>query len=153
MAVVNLAERLTLMIHYLNRGDTINVKELATKFSISERQIQKDIKLFSSFYDIEHLGKQRYRMKKNRKAVNLENKDIEIAMALMKSLQKSALPQMTDYINKALEDDNHYTDIFLFNIDNETLANMETFYKLLDAIRSQLSCSYRYTKKDGSSKT
>ena len=153
MAVTSLAERLITIIHYLNRGDTIHVKELATKFSISERQIQKDIRLFTSIYTIENLGKQRYRMKKNRKAVNLENKDIEIAMALMKSLQKSALPQMTDYINKALEDDNHYTDIFLFNIDNETLANMETFYKLLDAIRSQLSFSYRYTKKDGSSKT
>jgi len=153
MAVTSLAERLTTIIHYLNRGETIHIKELATKFSISERQIQKDIKLFSSFYDIENLGNQKYRMKKNRKAVNLENKDIEIAMALMKSLQKSALPQMTEYINKALEDNNIYSDLFLFNIDNETLSNMEEFYKLLDAIHSQLSCSYTYTKKDGSSKT
>ncbi len=153
MAVTNLAERLITIIHYLNRGDTINVKELSTKFSISERQIQKDIKLFSSFYQIENLGNQQYRMKKNRKAVNLENKDIEIAMALMKSLQKSALPQMTEYINRALEDNNEYSNIFLFNIDYEILGNVEEFYKLLDAIRSQLSCSYAYTKKDGSSKT
>ncbi len=152
MAVASLAERLITIIHYLNRGDVVHVKELSTKFLISERQIQKDIRLFSSFYDIENLGNQQYRMKKNRKAVNLENKDIEIAMALMKSLQKSALPQMTEYINKALEDDNLYSNIFLFNIDNETLANMEAFYKLLDAIHSQLSCSYTYTKKDGTSK-
>jgi len=152
MAVTNLAERLITIIYYLNRGDTIHIKELATKFSISDRQIQKDIKLFSSFYNIENLGKQQYRMKKNRKTVNLENRDIEIAMALMKSLQKSALPQMSDYINKALKDDNLYSDIFLFNIDNEILANMEVFYKLLDAIHSQYSCSYIYTKKDDTSK-
>ena len=153
MAVASLAERLITIVHYLNRGDVINIKELSAKFFISERQIQKDIKLFSSFYDIENLGRQQYRMKKNRKAVNLENKDIEIAMALMKSLQKSALPQMTDYINKALQDENLYSNIFLFNIDNEAIGNMEAFYKLLDAIHSQLSCSYVYSKKDGSSKT
>jgi predicted DNA-binding transcriptional regulator YafY len=51
MAVTSLVERLTTIIHYLNRGEVAHVKELATKFSISERQIQKDIKLFSSFYD------------------------------------------------------------------------------------------------------
>ena len=152
MASGNLADRLATMIHYLNRGYTVNIKDLAEEFSISERQIQKDIELFGTMYEIESLGSQNYRMKKGYKLIGTENEDVEIAMALMKSLQQSAMPQMSEDIDKALPVSKKYGNIFLFNIDYEKIADMKEFHKLLQAIRFQQSCFFRYTKKDATHK-
>jgi len=58
MATVTLPARLATMLHYLNRGYTVNVKQLSEEFDIGERQIQKDIELFSDMYEIESLGSQ-----------------------------------------------------------------------------------------------
>ena len=150
MAAGNLADRLATIIHYLNRGYTVNIKELAEEFSLTERQIQKDIELFGTMYEIESLGGQDYRMKKGYKLIGTENEDVEIAMALMKSLQQSAMPQMNEDVDKALPESKEYGDIFLFNIDYEKILYMKEFHKLLQAIRYQQSCSFSYTKKDGS---
>lgn len=89
MSSVSLASRLSTMLHYLNRGYTVNIKQLSEEFFISERQIQKDIELFGDMYDIESLGSQNYKMKKGYKLIGTENEDVEIATALMKSLQQS----------------------------------------------------------------
>ena len=67
MATVTLASRLATVLHYLNRGYTVNIKDLSEEFDISERQIQKDIELFSDMYEIDSLGSQNYKMK----AINL----------------------------------------------------------------------------------
>lgn len=152
MAVGNLADRLATIIHYLNRGYTVNIKDLSEEFSISERQIQKDIELFGTMYEIESLGSQDYRMKKGYKLIGTENEDVEIAMALMKSLQQSAMPQMSENVDKALPKSKEYENIFLFNINYEKILDMKEFYKLLQAIRYQQSCSFSYIKKDGSKK-
>ena len=152
MATATLAGRLATMLHYLNRGYTVNVKELSDEFDIGERQIQKDIELFSDMYDIESLGRQNYRMTKGYKLIGTENEDVEIATALMKSLQQSALPQMSEDVDKALADSEKYGNIFLFNINNEEISQMKEFRKFLQAIRNRQSCSFTYTKKDGSSK-
>lgn len=148
MATRTLADRLATTIHYLNRGYTVNIKALAEEFSISERQIQKDMELFSSMYEIESLGSQEYRMQKGYKLIGTEDEDVEIAMALMKSLQHSAMPQMSEDIDKALPESKNYGNIFLFNIDYEKISDMKEFHKLLQAIRFQQSCSFKYTKKD-----
>lgn len=152
MAVGELADRLATILHYLNRGYTVNIKELSEEFSISERQIQKYIELFKSMYEIESLGSQEYRMKQGYKLIGTENEDIEIAMALMKGLQQSAMPQMSEDIDKALPESKEYGNIFLFNMDYEKISHMKEFYKLLQAIRYQQSCSFSYIKKDGSKK-
>ena len=55
MATVALAGRLSTVLHYLNRGYIVNIKDLSEEFDISERQIQKDIKLFSDMYEIDSL--------------------------------------------------------------------------------------------------
>jgi len=146
---VSLASRLATILHYLNRGYVINIRELSEEFSLSERQIQKDIELFSDMYDIESLGSQNYRMKQGYKLIGTENEDIEIATALIKSLQQSVLPQMNEYVDKALSISQKYGDIFLFNIDNEKILHMKEFRKLLQAIRNKQSCSFHYTKKNG----
>lgn len=152
MATVTLASRLATVLHYLNRGYTVNIKDLSDEFDISERQIQKDIELFSDMYEIDSLGSQNYKMKKGYKLIGTENEDVEIAIALMKSLQQSALPQMNEEVDKALAKSEKYGDIFLFNIDNEEISQMKEFRKFLQAIRNKQSCSFIYTKKDGSSK-
>ncbi len=152
MATVTLAGRLATMLHYLNRGYTVNIKELSEEFEIGERQIQKDIELFSEMYEIESLGSQNYRMTKGYKLIGTENEDVEIAIALMKSLQQSALPQMNEDVDKALSKSEKYGDIFLFNIDNEEISHMREFRKFLQAIRNRQSCSFQYTKKDGTRK-
>lgn len=152
MATTNLAGRLATVLHYLNRGYTVNIKQLSEEFEIGERQIQKDIELFSDMYDIESLGQQNYRMQKGYKLIGTETEDIEIATALMKSLQQSALPQMNEDVDKALPTSKKYGEIFLFNINNEEISHMKEFRKFLQAIHNKQSCSFMYTKKDGSSK-
>ena len=152
MATATLAGRLATILHYLNRGYIVNIKELSEEFDISERQIQKDIELFSDMYEIESLGHQNYKMGKGYKLIGTENEDVEIATALMKSLQQSALPQMSEDVDKALAKSEKYGNIFLFNIDNEEISQMKEFRKFLQAIRNRQSCSFMYTKKDGSSK-
>lgn len=152
MATATLAGRLATILHYLNRGHTVNIKELSEEFDIGERQIQKDIELFSDMYEIVSLGHQNYKMGKGYKLIGTENEDVEIATALMKSLQQSALPQMNEDVDKALAKSEKYGNIFLFNIDNEEISQMKEFRKFLQAIRNRQSCSFMYTKKDGSSK-
>jgi predicted DNA-binding transcriptional regulator YafY len=152
MAVSKLANRLATILHYLNRGYIVNIKELSEEFSISERQSQKDIELFSTMYEIESLGNQNYRMQKGFKIIGMENEDTEIAMALMKALQQSALPQMSEDIDKALPESKKYDNIFLFNLNYEEIISMREFHKLLQGINYQQSCEFTYRKKDGSTK-
>jgi len=152
MSTGNLANRLSKIMYYLNHEYTINIKELAEEFSISERQIQKDIKLFSAMYEIESLGNQKYRMKQRHKTISVKNENIDIAMALMKSFQQNAMPQMSEEIDKIFLKSKEYDKIFLFNIDYEKILYMEEFHKLLRAIRYQQSCSFFYIKKDKSKK-
>ncbi len=152
MATVTLPARLATMLHYLNRGYTVNVKQLSEEFDIGERQIQKDIELFSDMYEIESLGSQNYKIAKGYKLIGTENEDVDIAMALMKNLQQSALPQMNEDVDKALSKSEKYGDIFLFNIDNEKISHMREFRKILQAIHYKQSCSFQYIKKDASSK-
>ena len=152
MSALKLANRLVSIIHKLSHNEVINIKELSSEFSISERQAQKDIVLFSSFYNIESLGQQNYRLKDGYKVLDASNEDTEIALALLKSLQHSALPQMNEYIDKALPETKEYKNIFVLSIDYENIQHSKEFYSLLQAIKFQESCSFNYTKKDGSSK-
>ena len=152
MAVSKLANRLVSIIHKLSHGEILNIKELSKEFSISQRQIQKDIELFSTIYEIESFGQQNYRLKHGYKVLDASNEDTEIALALLKSLQHSALPQMNEYIDKALPETKEYKNIFVLSIDYEDILHIKEFYRLLQAIKSQESCSFYYTKKDGSSK-
>lgn len=152
MATVTLANRLVSIIHKLSHNTIINVKELSQEFSISQRQVQKDIELFSTLYEIESLGQQNYRIKEGFKLLNASKDDTEIALALLKSLQHSALPQMNEYVDGALPEVKEYKNIFLLSIDYEEIVHSIEFYKLIQAIKQHESCSFYYTKKDGSCK-
>jgi len=152
MAASSLANRLVSIINYLSSGNTINVHNLSEEFSISERQIQKDIKLFKEIYEIEDLGNQNYRLKDGFAIKNTNQDNLDIALALLKSLQHSAMPQMNRYVDSTLPDIKEYKHLFILDIAYEEITHTEAFYKLIKAIKNQESCSFFYTKKDGSSR-
>jgi len=152
MAVTSLAKRLVSINNYICSGSIVNVLDLSTEFSISQRQVQKDIKLFKDIYEIEDLGNQNYRLKDGFKVTNLNSDNQEIALALLKSLQHSAMPQMNRYVDTSLPDIKEYKNLFILDTSYEEITHTDEFYKLIKAIKSKDSCSFTYTKKDGSSK-
>ena len=152
MAATSLAHRLISIINYLSTGNIINVTNLSKEFSISQRQIQKDIELFKNIYEIESLGNQNYRIKDGFRVHSASNDNLDIALALLKSLQHSAMPQMNRYIDPSLPDIKEYKNMFILDISYEEITHTDEFYKLIKAIKKQESCSFSYTKKDGSSK-
>jgi len=152
LAPLTLVNRLVSIIQKINHGDTLNVKELSQEFSISQRQIQKDIELFSSIYEIQSLGQQNYRLRENSSSIDANSDDAEIVIALLKSLQSSALPQMNKYVDDAFPQARESKNLFLLSIDYEKISHTKEFYKLLQAIKSQESCSFCYTKKDATFK-
>lgn len=152
MAATSLANRLVSIINYLSIGNIINVHDLSVEFSISQRQIQKDIELFRDIYEIESLGNQNYRIKDGFKIYSASNDNLDIALALLKSLQHSAMPQMNRYIDSSLPDIKKYKNMFILDIAYEEITHTDEFYKLIKATKDQESCSFFYTKKDGSSK-
>lgn len=152
MAVTSLTHRLVGIIDYLSTGNIINVTDLSKEFSISQRQIQKDIELFKDIYEIESLGNQNYRIKDGFRVHSASNDNLDIALALLKSLQHSAMPQMNRYIDPSIPEIKEYKNMFILDIAYEDITHTDEFYKLIKAIKSQESCSFYYTKKDGSSK-
>lgn len=152
MATASLAHRLVSIINYLSIGKVINVTNLSIEFLISQRQIQKDIELFKDIYEIESLGNQNYRIKDGFKIHSVSNENLDIALALLKSLQHSAMPQMNRYIDPSLPEIKEYKNMFILDIAYEEITHTDEFYKLIKAIKDQESCSFFYTKKDGSSK-
>ena len=152
MAVTSLAHRLVSIINYLSGGNTINIHDLSIEFSISQRQIQKDIELFKGIYEVESLGNQNYRIKDGFKLYSASNENLDISLSLLKSLQSSAMPQMSPYIDSSLPEIKEYKNMFILDIAYEEITHTDEFYKLIKAIKSQESCSFLYTKKDTSSK-
>lgn len=152
MAAASLANRLVSIINYLSSGNIINVTSLSKEFSISQRQIQKDIELFKDIYELESLGNQNYRIKDSFKVSSASNDNLDIALALLKSLQHSAMPQMNRYIDPSLPEIKEYKNMFILDIAYEEITHTDEFYKLIKAIKKQESCSFIYTKKDGSAK-
>ena len=120
--------------------------------SLAQHQIQKDIELFKSIYEIESLGNQNYRIKGGFRVHSVSNDNLDIALALLKSLQHSAMPQMNRYVDPSLPDIKEYKNMFILDIAYEEITHTDELYTLIKAIKNQESCSFTYTKKDGSSK-
>ncbi len=148
----NVATRLISILLHLNKGEIINVKALSIEFDISERQIQDDIKLFKTFFDIESLKHGDYRLKKAFAFTNIDKETQNITLALLKALQHSALPQMNHLIEPLMPDVKEFKDIFYFQFEYEKIHDFSLFYQLIDAIKKIKSCSFVYSKKDGSSR-
>ena len=148
----NVATRLISILLYLNKGEVVNVKALSLEFAISERQIQDDIKLFKTFFEIENLKHGDYRLKQAFEFTKVDTEVQNITLALLQALQQSALPQMNHLVAPLMPDVKAFKNIFYFQFEYEKINNFPLFYELIDAIKQTKSCSFVYSKKDGSSR-
>ena len=145
--------RQTTIFSRLNEGQIVNVKELAEEFGVSVRTIQKDMnERLSTTYNIVDLGHGNYAFAKGYRLRSSENEEENIAISLMKSLQQSAIPDMDEYISSALPTVKNYEEMFLFDLDFESIEDMDLFKVILRAIKWRAGVEFTYTKTDGSFK-
>lgn len=145
--------RQTTIFGRLNAGETVNVKALAEEFGVGVRTIQKDMnERLSTTYDIVDLGHGDYRFAEGYRLYGGDDEEEKIAISLMKSLQRSAIPTMNEYIDTAFPAATRYEEMFLFDLDFEPIEDMGIFKVILQAIKWKVGMEFHYTKKDGSSK-
>ena len=145
--------RHTTIFHRLNAGETVNIKTLAEEFGVSERTVQIDLnKRLAQMYEIVDLGHGNYAFAEGYRLKGSENEEERIAISLMKSLQQSAIPDMTGYIDAALPSVRHYEAMFLFDLDLEPIGDIGTFRVILQAIQWRTGLEFDYTKTDGSTR-
>ena len=145
--------RQTTVFSRLNAGQTVNVKVLAEEFGVGVRTIQKDMnERLSNTYDIVDLGHGNYAFSEGYRLLGSEDEEEKIAISLMKSLQRSAIPDMNTYIDTALPAVKSYEEMFLFDLDFEPIEDMGMFKVILQAIKWQVGIEFHYTKTDGSTK-
>ena len=145
--------RQTTIFSRLNAGETVNVKTLAEEFGVGIRTMQKDMnERLMSTYNIVDLGHGNYAFAEGYRLKGTDDEEEKIAISLMKSLQHSAIPDMNDYINTALPTAKNYEEMFLFDLDFESIENIGTFKVILKAIQWRVGLEFNYTKTDGSTK-
>lgn len=145
--------RQTTIFSRLNAGQTVNVKTLAEEFGVGVRTIQKDMnERLSNTYDIIDLGHGNYAFPEGYRLLGSDDEEEKIAISLMKSLQRSAIPDMNAYIDAALPAVKSYEEMFLFDLDFEPIEDMGMFKVILQAIKWQVGIEFHYTKIDGSTK-
>jgi len=145
--------RQTTIIILLNTGATVNITLLAEEFGVSRRTIQKDMnERLSNTYDIIDLGHGDYAFADGYRLLGADNEEEKVAISLMKSLQRSAIPDMTAYIDTALPAAKSYEEMFLFDLDFESIEDIGAFKVILQAIKWKVGIEFHYTKMDGSTK-
>jgi len=137
----------------LNAGETVNVKALAEEFDVGVRTIQKDMnERLADTYDIEDIGHGKYAFAQGYRFVGAEDEEEKIAISLMKSLQHSAIPQMDSSIDSAIPTGKNYEEMFLFDLDFETIEDIGMFKVILQSIKWRVGLEFSYTKNDGTTK-
>ncbi len=137
----------------LNAGETVNVKDLSEEFGVGVRTIQKDMnERLANTYDIEDLGHGNYAFTQGYRFVGADDEEEKIAISLMKSLQHSAIPQMDSSIDSSIPTGKNYEEMFLFDLDFETIEDIGMFKVILQSINWQVGLEFTYTKNDGTTK-
>jgi len=145
--------RQTTIFTRLNEGQVVNVKELAEEFGVTPRTIQKDFnERLSKSYNIVNLGHGNYAFAKGYTIKSAEDENIKIAISLMKTLQQSAIANMSEYIDSAIPTLKKYEEIFLFDLNFEPIEDIDSFKVILKAIEWRVGIEFRYTRKDGAIK-
>lgn len=141
------------IISRLNTGATVNITLLAEEFGVSRRTIQKDMnERLSNTYDIVDLGHGDYTFADGYHLLGADKEEEKVAISLMKSLQRSAIPDMNAYIDTVLPAVKSYEEMFLFDLDFESIEDMGMFKVILQAIKWKVGIEFHYTKIDGSTK-
>ena len=145
--------RQTTIFSRLNAGQTVNIKELAEEFGVGIRTIQKDMnERLADTYDIVDLGHGNYRFAEGYRFAGADDEEEKIAISLMKSLQRSAIPELNGYIDSAIPTVKNYEEMFIFDLDFESIEDIGTFKIILQAIKWKVGIEFEYTKNDGSIK-
>ena len=103
-------------------------------------------------YDVEDLGHGNYAFAQGYRFVGAEDEEEKIAISLMKSLQHSAIPQMDSSIDSAIPTGKNYEEMFLFDLDFETIEDIGAFKVILQSIKWRVGLEFSYTKNDGTAK-
>ncbi len=129
----------------LNAGATVNVRELAEEFGVGVRTIQKDMnERLAQTYDIVDLGGGNYKFADGYSFVGTEDEEEKIAVSLMKSLQHSAIPEMDDFVEKAVPSGSNCESMFLFDISLEPIEDIATLKVIIQAIRWKVGVEFSY---------
>jgi len=135
----------------LNAGATVNVKALAEEFGVGVRTIQKDMnERLATTYDIVDLGGGNYKFADGYGFVGADDDEEKIAVSLMKSLQHSAIPEMDDFVERAVPSGSNCESMFLFDIVLEPIHDIATLKVIIQAIRWKVGVEFEYQDTNGS---
>jgi len=138
------------ILNRLNTGATLNVKELAEEFGVTERAIQKDFnERFKKLYPIQNLGEGYYRFEPSFRFQGTKNEMEQIAVSMMLTLQHGAVPQLSKEIDAALPRIKRYEKMFHFDIRLAPIRDLETFKVLLQNIAWRNAIIFDYEDKEG----
>jgi predicted DNA-binding transcriptional regulator YafY len=133
----------------LNAGQTVNVRALAEEFGVGVRTIQKDMnERLTQTYDVLDLGNGNYKFPDGYSFLGAEDEEEKIAVSLMKSLQHSAIPELDDFVEKAVPSGSNCESMFLFDIALEPIGDIGLLKVLIQAIRWRVGIEFTYTVDD-----
>ena len=141
--------RQTTIFSRLNAGEVVNVGDLAEEFGVSVRTIQIDLNKRMAIYEIEDLGHGNYRFVEGFRIRTTDNEEEQISLSLMRGLQRSAIPSMNEYIDRALPMVRQYEEMFLFDLALEPITDLGKFKVVLQAIQWRVALMFDYTTKEG----
>jgi len=135
----------------LNAGQTVNVRDLAEEFGVGVRTIQKDMnERLTQTYEVVDLGNGNYKFPDGYSFLGTEDEEEKIAVSLMKSLQHSAIPELDEFVKKALPSGSNCESMFLFDIALEPIGDIGLLKVLIQSIRWKVGVEFTYAP-DGSS--
>ncbi len=133
----------------LNAGATVNVRSLAEEFGVGVRTIQKDMnERLAKTYDIVDLGGGNYKFADGYSFVGADDEEEKIAVSLMKSLQHSAIPEMDEFVEKAVPSGSNCESMFLFDISLEPIEDIATLKVIIQAVRWKVGVEFSYIDDD-----
>ncbi len=135
----------------LNAGQTVNVRALAEEFGVGIRTIQKDMnERLTRTYEIVDLGGGYYKFPDGYSFLGAEEEEDKIAVSLMKRLQHSAVPELDDFVERAVPSGSNCESMFLFDIDFEPIEDIGMLKVIIQAIRWKVGIEFTYTFGEGS---
>ena len=96
-------------------------------------------------YDVVDLGGGNYKFPDGYSFLGSEDEEEKIAVSLMKSLQHSAIPELDDFVEKAVPSGSNCESMFLFDIHLEPIGDIGMLKVMIQAIRWRVGIEFTYT--------
>ena len=137
----------------LQQGGYYSTKVLSQRFGVSQKTIQNYIKQLVANSGLEKEGTKYYFPDTFR---NQDiHKKVQMSTALMIALYQQAIPELKDSVKENFKELPKERDVFIFDINFESIDNENIFNQLVDAILHKIALSFSYTntKKETTLKT